>query len=56
MFREKFANLRNLLRAKKRAKITPQNPTKSNLPGPISQELYDKMDPSWNARSKPLFG
>ncbi len=52
MFKEKFANLRNLLRAKKRAKNTPQDPAKSNLPGPISQDLYHKMDPSWEARRK----
>ena len=52
MFKEKFANLRNLFRAKKRAKNTPQDPAKSNLPGPISQDLYHKMDPSWEARRK----
>ena len=52
MFKEKFANLKNLLRVKKRAKNTPQTHANSNLRGPISQELYHKMDPSWEARRK----
>ena len=52
MFKEKFANLRNLLRVKKRAKNTPQTLANSNLHGPISQDLYHKMDPSWEARRK----
>ena len=52
MFKRLIANLKNLLRAKKRAKNTPQDPAKSNLHGPISQDLYHKMDPSWEARRK----
>ena len=52
MFKRIIANLKNLLKVKKRAKTTPQNLVKSNMPGPISQDLYNKMDPSWEARRK----
>ncbi|MHA1375616.1 MAG: hypothetical protein ACTSR7_15145 [Promethearchaeota archaeon] len=48
-FKEVIANLKNLLKAKKRVNISHYDPQTANLRVPYSQELYHKMDDSWNA-------
>ena len=50
--KEIFDNLKDLLGAKKRVDTSHYDPETSNIPGPISQKLYNKMDPSWEARRR----
>ena len=48
-FKEVIANLKNLMRAKKRANTSHYGPATSHSRVPHSQALYHKMDDSWNA-------
>jgi hypothetical protein len=50
--KEIFDNLKDLLGAKKRGNTSHHDPETSNIHGPLSQKLYNKMDPSWEARRK----
>ena len=49
MFKRIVANLKNLIKAKKRDNNSQHGPAMSHSSVPHSQDLYHKMDDSWNA-------
>ena len=48
MFKRIIANFKNLLKTKNRANTSQHGPATSHLRIPHSQDLFYKMDDSWN--------